>query len=232
MNEIIRKRKSIRKYDLNPLDAGFLEKLQEKIATLIPLYPDIEYSIEIVSKTKGILGVKAPHYLVFGSESKEGDCENIGFIGQQLDLFFSESGMGACWLGVAKSAEKIESQLPHVISMAFGRPAGSLHREYSEFKRKPLNEMSEGNDERLEAARLAPSAVNGQNWYFIAENDKIHCYIKKKNPLLGLIYNKMIRVDMGIALYHIAVGSESFHFVQEKDAPERGGYSYAGTVTS
>jgi len=230
MNETIRKRKSIRKYDLAPLDAAILDTVRGRMAEVRPLYPEIHYSIEIVSKTKGIANIKAPHYLIFGSEEKDGYLENIGFIGQQLDLFFSESGLGSCWLGASKPEEKETSALPHVISMSFGKPAEPLHRTLSEFKRKSLAEISEGIDERLDAARLAPSAVNAQNWYFIAENGKIHCYRKRSNPLLGFIYNKLHCIDMGIAHCHIAEESDSFHFAKEKDIPTRNGLVYMGTV--
>ena len=230
MNEIIRKRKSIRKYDLAALDAATLEKITAQIKNVTPLYPDIRYSVEIVNKTKGPFNIKAPHYLVFGSEEKEGAYENIGFIGQQLDLFLSGAGLGSCWLGASKPEEKEASALPHVICMAFGKPAEPLHRDISGFKRKPLAEISEGTDERLEAARLAPSAVNAQNWYFAAGNGKIQCYRKKTNPLLGFIYDKMHCIDMGIALCHIAEESDGFSFIKEEDAPARKGYVYTGTV--
>jgi len=232
MNEIIRKRKSIQKYDPVMLDADTLEKIQAQIEKIRPLYPEIKYSIEIVNKTKGLFNIKAPHYLIFGSEEKDGALENIGFIGQQLDLFLSKSGLGSCWLGASKPEEKEESALPFVICIAFGKPAEPLHRDISEFKRKSLVEISEGTDERLEAARLAPSAVNAQNWYFIAENDKIHCYRKKANPLLGFIYNKLHCIDMGIALCHIAKESNEFYFIKERDVPVRKGYVYMGTVRS
>jgi nitroreductase len=230
-NEIIGKRKSIRKYDPAKLDAATLEKVREKIKNLTPLYSDIRYSVEIAEKTKGF-GVKAPHYLIFGSENADGANENIGFIGQQMDLFFSEEGLGSCWVGMAKPSEKEESSLPFVICMAFGKPAEPLHRgEISEFKRKPLSAISEGNDDRLEAARLAPSGVNAQNWFFVAENGKIHCYIKKANPILKLVAGKLGGIDMGIALYHIAAESEKFSFAKEENAPERKGCAYAGTVS-
>jgi len=230
MNEIIRKRKSIRKYDLTPLDDATLEKIREQIKNVKPLYPDIRYSIETVSKTKGMFGIKAPYYLIFGSEEKDGAYENIGFTGQQMDLFFSESGLGSCWLGAAKPEEKEIGILPHVISMSFGKPAEPLYRDISEFKRKPLSEISEGTDERLGAARLAPSGVNAQNWYFIAENGKIHCYRKKPNPLLGFMFNKLGCIDIGIALCHIAEESADFKFAKETDAPVRKGCVYMGTV--
>ena len=231
MNDVIRKRKSIRKYDPAPLDVADLDAVQEQIGKVKSLFPDIKYSIRIVSKTKGILNVKAPHYLVFSSEETEGYLENIGFIGQQLDLYFSGSGIGSCWLGVAKPEDKAASDGSHVISMSFGKPVGSLHRELSEFKRKPLASISEGADERLEAARLAPSGINAQNWYFVAENEKIHCYRKKSNNLLGFIYNKLHCIDMGIALCHIAEESNEFSYSIENDAPIRKGLIYMGTVS-
>jgi len=230
MNKTIRKRKSVRKYDLTPLDAATLEKVRVQIENLTPLYPDIRYSIELTNKTKGMFNVKAPHYLIFGSEEKEGAYENIGFIGQQLDLFFSELGLGACWLGAAKPEEKEASTLPYVICMSFGNPAEHVHRELSEFKRKPLSSISEGIDDRLEAARLAPSGMNAQNWYFIAEDDKIYCYRKKPNPLLGFMLNKLGCIDMGIALCHIAEESDSFYCSRETDVPIRKGCIYMCTV--
>jgi nitroreductase len=227
MNKIIRKRKSIRKYDPAPLDSSIIEKVQEQIENIKPLYPDIRYSIEITNKTKGMFNIKAPHYLIFRSEEKDGAYENIGFIGQQLDLFFSESGIGACWLGASKPEEKEASALPRVICMSFGKPAEPLHRDILDFKRKAPADISEGSDERLEAARLAPSGMNAQNWYFIAENAKIHCYRKKS---LLKFMNKLGCIDMGIAVCHIAEESDNFGFAKQADAPDKKKYVYIGTV--
>jgi nitroreductase len=229
MNEIIRKRKSIRKYDLTPLDVSSLETVRVQIEKVKPLYPDIRCSVEIINKTKGMFNIKAPHYLNFSSEDKDGALENIGFIGQQLDLFFSASGLGSCWLGASKPDSKTESDLPPVLGMAFGKPTGSLHRSIAEFKRKPLADISEGTDERIEAARLAPSGMNTQNWYFIADSGKIHCYRKKS--ILGFM-NKLACIDMGIALCHIAEESGDFNFAKEADAPTKKGFVYMGTVRS
>ena len=230
MNEIIRKRKSIRKYNPAPLDSATLDAVREQIGKVKSLYPDIKYSIEIANKTKGMFNIKAPHYLIFRSDEEDGYLENIGFIGQQLDLYMSESGLGACWLGASKPEDKEASALPFVICISFGKPAEKLHRDISEFKRKPLAEICEGTDERLEAARLAPSGVNAQNWYFVAESGKIHCYRKKANPVLGFLYNRLACIDMGIALSHIAAGSDGFSFVKESGIAERKGHIYMGTV--
>jgi hypothetical protein len=132
---------------------------------------------------------------------------------------------------MASPDETADSALPFVICMAFGKPAQALHRSsLSEFKRKDIGEISEGSDERLEAARLAPSATNSQNWYFAAEDGRIRCYRKKPNPILGLKMNKLGCIDMGIALCHIAAESSGFRFAKEDGIPERKGFVYMGTV--
>jgi nitroreductase len=231
VNEIVRKRKSTRKYDHTPLDAATLDAVRSELEMVKPLFPDVKYSIEITNTIKGAFKLKAPHYLVFGSEAKDGACENIGFIGQQLDLYFSANGIGSCWLGLSKPGEDVETNLPYVIAMSFGKPVGSLHRELSDFKRKPLEAISEGNDSRLEAARLAPSGANMQNWYFVAEGEKIHCYLKKPKPLIGMMFDRLSRIDIGIAICHIAQESKNFSFVKQPDALQRKGYEYTGTVT-
>ena len=230
MNKIIRKRKSVRKYEKTRLDSAMLDKISAKIKTLKPLHPDVECHVELVEKTKGPFNIKAPHYLVFLGEKNERSYENAGFIGQQMDLFFSENGIGTCWLGVAKPDEKPEGGDRCIVSMSFGMPAEPLHREVSEFKRKALSEISTGVDERLEAARLAPSGMNRQNWFFIADEGKIHCYFKKPSPLMESMLKRLACIDLGIAIYHIALESENFNFSKLEDAPVKRGFTYAGTV--
>ncbi|MCL2620700.1 MAG: nitroreductase [Defluviitaleaceae bacterium] len=230
MKEAIYKRKSIRKFHMEKLDETTLNNVKAQFAKLKPLHQKMGFSIQIVSKIKGTGSIKAPHYLVFGSEETGGYLENIGFVGQQMDLWFSASGLGSCWLGLSKPGEKEVSALPYVICMAFGKPDEPLYRGHGDFKRKPLNEISEGTDPRLEAARLAPSGLNSQNWHFIADEGKIHCYRKKSNPIKGLFLDKINKIDLGIAINHIAQESDNFAFAKDDNAPERKGLIYTGTV--
>jgi nitroreductase len=227
MFETISQRKSVRKYNLEPLKEEAMENVRELIANVKPLYPDIAYSVAITDKTKGMFNIKAPHYLIFTSEEKKGAAENIGFVGQQLDLKLSAKGYGTCWLGGSKPQDKDSSPLPPMLCMAFGESVGSPHRTHSEFKRKPLAEISSGTDERLEAARLAPSGMNQQNWFFIAENNQIHCYRKKTK--LGFTA-KLAAIDIGIAICHLAMVSDEFSFSAQENVPQKKGFVYVGTV--
>ncbi len=234
--DYIFKRKSTRKYDMTPLKEEQLEEIKAFADKLKPLYKDIkvEYIVANAAEVKNILPIKAPHYFIISSESKEGYLTNVGFMFQQMDLYLSSKGIGTCWLGMAKPIKKINTRLEFVIILAFGKALGSPYRELSEFKRKSLSEISSGEDERLEGARLAPSATNSQHWFFAAKDGKIHAYQKKLNMVQALMYDKMNKVDIGIALCHLYVATEHFGkdfvFTKEEHPKEIEGYIYTGTV--
>lgn len=234
--DFIFKRKSTRKYDMMPLTDGQLAEIKAFADNLKPLYKDIkvEYSIANAEDVKNILPIRAPHYIIISSEKKDAYLTNVGFMFQQMDLFLSSKGLGTCWLGMAKPNKKISTKLEFIIILALGKALDSPHRELSEFKRKALSEISTGTDKRLEAARLAPSATNSQNWFFAAENGKIHTYQKRVNPLKALIYEKINKIDMGIAICHLYYATEhlgkKFVFEKEENPKELKGYTYIGTV--
>ncbi|MBC8060175.1 MAG: nitroreductase [Clostridiaceae bacterium] len=241
--EVIFKRKSIRKYELKPLDIKVQHEIEEFAGAVKPLYEGIKTEIRIVSQgeASGLLSIKAPHYLIITSEKREGYLTNAGYMLQQIDLFLSSRGLGSCYLGLTRPIKVIkkELELEVVMVLAFGNPAEVLHRVHvSEFKRKSLQEITNitAYEQFLEPARLAPSATNSQPWYFTGDNEKIHVYCVKTNLLKALVYEKLNKFDIGIALYHLATAARNFHrgfeFVKEKSAESNPpkGYYYIGTV--
>lgn len=234
LHEFIFKRKSVRKYDDTPLDAETLGKVLAFAEKLKPLSPEIKTSFEITDSVKGVFSIKAPHYFMICSETKCDYLENVGYMWQQMDLYLSSLGLGSCWLGMAKPTAEISTALPLVITLAFGRAKEEPHRDLKGFNRKPPEEISSGSDSRIEAARLAPSATNSQNWFFEATEGMIHVYRKKLNPALEMIYGKMNRIDAGIALCHLryATEQEEREFIYETQVNRvKKGYVYIGTVS-
>ena len=224
--EYIWKRKSTRKYDMTSLETKQLEQITLFANNLKPLYPDIKITCEITSSIKGIFSVKAPHYLIISSEKSNAYLENAGFMFQQMDLFLSSLNLGSCWLGMGKPPASLKTELPHVIAFAFGKAIGTPYRERTEFNRKAIADISIGSDERLDAARVAPSAMNNQNWFFEASNGKIDVYQKK--AIIGVL-EKLNKIDIGIALCHLFIATEhsgkKFVFSKETDK-EKKGYIY------
>ena len=240
---VIFKRKSVRKYELKPLNIKVQLEVEEYVRAVKSLYKNIKTKIRIVSlgEVSGLLSIKAPHYLILTSEKKDGYLTNAGYMLQQVDLFLSSKGIGSCYLGLARPTKVIKKglELDVVMVLAFGNPAEAVHRDdVSGFNRKSLHEITNMTDyeQFLEPARLSPSASNSQPWYFTGENEKIHVYCIRPNFLKAIVYEKLNKFDIGIALYHLAVAARNFdrgfEFIKEKSAessPPKG-YYYIGTV--
>ena len=109
-----------------------------------------------------------------------------------------------------------------VIMLAFGHPKGDrLRQGGKDFKRKAMEQITDRADAKLEPARLAPSAVNSQPWFFTHEGDTVHVWCSKKGS----------RLDAGIALAHLYVANgETFRFFRAENVKEVPGYAYIGSV--
>jgi len=213
--EAIFKRKSVRNYDPTPIDTNRREEISTNLQSIKPLLSGIKTEFKIISPNQVTrkLGNKAPHFIAAFSEAKDAYKVNIGFMLQQMDLQFSATGLGSCWLGIPQPSKDItdSSNLEFIILMAFGNPNETLYRtNASEFKRKSLTEITniEGAHELLEPARLAPSAVNLQNWYFTGNMNAIHAYSFKPNFLRNIVGGSYYPVNMGIALCHLQLAAE------------------------
>ena len=226
LEETIYKRRSIRKYDDNPLEQETLDEIREFIGDIPVLNPDIKWSYEIVGpkNVKTLMRWKAPHYLLIFSEPKQNYLQNIGFIFQQVDLFLQSKGIGACWIGAGspKNYENPNPEHEFVIMLAFGNPVGELYRNNDQFKRKNLDEISDMADERLIPARLAPSAANSQTWYFKHNDDGSYDIYRNRRRLN--LNSRMVnwnKVDIGIALAHLYISNrDTFGFTLDKPHKE------------
>lgn len=239
LNDMIYKRKSVRSYTGVPVEDALLADVNTFIQNMKPLYENIRVRAEILDKdaVKCIFPWTTPQNIAIFTEEKDGALENVGFLFQQLDLYLQSIGLGTCWLGMGRLAEKeaAGSQsdgLQFAMMMAFGYPNGEAQRkDLSEFKRKGLTEIADKLDERLEPARLAPSSVNSQPWYFTHEGDLIHAYCVQKGLLKAKMMGDMNRIDMGIALAHLYVSHpDTFQFVKT-EAPALKGYGYIGSFS-
>jgi len=226
LNEMIYKRKSCRRFTGEPVDGEGIEKILS--FDLKPLYPEIKVRMDIVGRdqVKCICPWTTPQLIAIYSEEAQGYLENVGFLFQQMDLYLQTLGLGVCWLGMGrmnpKTATAVEG-MKFVIMLAFGYPKGDpLRQDRKDFKRKPMEKITDVPDPKLEPARLAPSAVNSQPWYFAHEGENIHVWCSKKGS----------RLDAGIALAHLYVANEdNFRFFKAEHIADLPGHSYIGSVT-
>jgi hypothetical protein len=226
-------RKSCRKYEPQLLPPEILAEMETAIKGFRRLDPAVKLSHRLTGKTKGMLGVKAPHYLIVSGQGKPGELECAGFLFQQLDLWFSAKGIGSVWLGASKDVAKNVTGRD-IITLAFGKPAEPAHRDRDGFKRKPIAEITNApNDSCVQAAHLAPSGINLQPWFFEQADGQTLVYKRKPKPPLSLMY-KLTDLDMGIALCHYALACEKegrgFTFTRRDDLPVMAGYMPFGVI--
>jgi len=226
LKEMICHRKSCRSFTGVAVDTAMLETI--RAFPMKPLYPEIKVRWDIVprNQVKCICPWTTPQLITIYSEETEGWLENIGFLFQQMDLYLQSLGLGVCWLGMGRMNPKkapAAEGMKFVIMLAFGHPKGDqLRHDLRSFKRKTLEQISDQADPRLEPARLAPSAVNSQPWYFTHEGDNIHVYCSSHGS----------RLDAGIALAHLYVANEeTFRFFKTENPSALPGFSYIGSVT-
>lgn len=239
LKEMMTRRKSTRSYTGEAVDAVRMEQIRSFLGQLRPLLPDIRVRWDIVGSddVQCLQPWKTPHFIAVFSQEKDGWRENAGFMFQQADLYIQSLGIGVCWVGLGwltdeyLKAHPLAEDEKFVILLPFGVAKEAPHREASEFKRKALAEISDRPDERLEPVRIAPSAVNGQPWYFVHEGDVLHAYVTHLGPIKKRTHGKYIHVDLGIALAHLYVSSsEGFRYFKAEQPPKQEDYDYVGSV--
>ncbi|MDO5826061.1 MAG: nitroreductase family protein [Methanosphaera sp.] len=233
LEDIIYKRQSIRKYNNQKISDECINSIEEFIDNVKPLYPNINSDYDIVdsANVKTIMNWKAPYYLQIYSQNTENCFKNIGFIYQQVDLYLQGNDIGSCWVGVAKPRKHNHENLKYIITIAFGKSDEDISRSTDEFKRKSLDEISDNYDDKLNVARLAPSAMNSQPWYFTHNNDNTYnIYRKKQNIIKRKLLDKLNQIDIGIALAHLYVANrDSFEYFTNEDYKKLDGYIYEGS---
>lgn len=238
LKEMIYRRKSFRKYRPDPVDGDTIKKIKNFFPQMKPLYPSVRVRAEIVDRenVKCLCPWTTSQVIAVFSEEADGFLENAGFMFQQLDLYLQALGLGTCWLGMGRLDSHARSQkedaLQFVIMLAFGYPKDTYRSSVSQFRRKQLSQISDTEDPQLEPARLAPSSVNSQPWYFTHEDGAIHVYCVKKGMLKTRGFSDMNRIDIGIALAHMYITNpDTFRFFVTDQPEEIRNYGYIGSFT-
>ena len=184
-----------------------LKNIEEYFTKLKPLVDDIKVKIKIVKE--GATCRRGQEYcILFYSEKKENYLQNIGYLGEQLDLYLVSKNIGTLWFGIGKVDEKQYDGLDYVIMIAIAKvdSAEKFRKDMYKSKRKELQEIWNG-DNYLNIAnivRFAPSACNTQPWIVESSERELKVYRYRKQGKRGIMpKDKVIyynQIDIGIFL--------------------------------
>ena len=126
--------------------------------------------------------------------------EKVGYYGEKLVLFAQNLGLNTCWTALTFNKRKVKEILSDgealcmVIALGYGEDQGTPH------KGKTMNDVSDGENapewfsEGVNAALLAPTAVNQQKFRFSYRDGQVH--LRPKG------FGTYLQTDLGIVKYH------------------------------
>jgi hypothetical protein len=213
IQEAIAARHSVRSYLNRPVPGEWMEKLESEIRRC---NAESGLHIQAVWEEPAAFSGFAAHYGKFtgvrnyfamvGPKSAELE-ELCGYYGERLVLLAQTMGLSTCWVagtfgkGAAKTACRIRpgEKLVCVIAVGYGAEPGVPHRS------KPMEALCECRGPMpewfragMDAALLAPTAINQQKFQVILDGDGVAA-----RALLG----PYSRIDLGIVKYHFEIGS-------------------------
>lgn len=208
--ELMKQRHSVRQYKDIAIDSkqrAVLNELIEEINNEAGLHIQIFYDEpqcfdSMMAHYGKFTGVKNYIALV-GKKSPKLD-EILGYYGEKIVLKMQGLGLNSCWVAMTHGKSKAnickgEKQIC-LIAFGYGKTQGVPH------KNKPLQavckdttNMPEWFLSGIEAALLAPTAMNQQKFFFeLSADNKINAVCGKG------FYTKL---DLGIVKYHFEIGS-------------------------
>ena len=184
-----------------------LKDIEEYFNILKPLVEDIKVKIKIV-KDSTTCKRGQEYCILFYSEKKDNYLQNVGYLGEQLDLYLVSKNIGTLWFGIGKVEEKQLDGLDFVIMIAIAKvdSPDKFRKDMYKSKRKELNEIWHG-EEYLNIAnivRYTPSACNTQPWIVESRSDELKVYRYRKTGKRGIMPKDMViyynQIDIGIFL--------------------------------
>lgn len=162
---------------------------------------DNKTEIKILKSSETFLLRNEEYRIMIFSEKKDGYLQNVGYLGEQLDLYLFSKNIGALWYGIYKSDE-IYNGLNYVITIAIAK-VKSYRKDMFKAKRKEIQDMWSGDELNIaNIVRFAPSACNSQPWYVENKSNKLFVYRKSKSGRVGIMPKdasvRFNQIDIGI----------------------------------
>lgn len=209
--EAMEARHSVRQYTEKPLGEEVLSALQSEIAAC---NQESGLHIQLVTNEPKAFDGFMAHYGKFsgvtdyiamiGKKGADLD-EKCGYYGERLVLKAQQLGLNTCWVAMTYSKIKTAfsvsqgEKLCVVIALGYGKTQGTAHKSKSiEEVSRAEGQVPDWFRQGVEAALLAPTAMNQQKFLFTLEGDQVSAKAGRG------FYSK---VDLGIVKYHFEIGA-------------------------
>ena len=213
--ELMKNRHSVRSYTDKKIEGKVKENLE---AFIQQCNREGDLHMQLIVDEPKCFSTMMAHYgkfsnvknyiAVVGKKSADLD-ERCGYYGEKVVLHAQSLGLNTCWVALtfskSKAVFKVDEgeKLCLVIALGYGETAGVSHKSKSVQDVSDAHEMPQWFKKGVEAALLAPTAMNQQKFTFHLDGNELHA-----KAGLGLYSN----IDLGIVKYHFEAiaGKENF----------------------
>lgn len=214
--EAIKNRHSVRSYSERKIEGDVKDKLQQMI---IDCNKESGLNIQLVLDEPKAFDNFIMHYGRFSGVcnyialvgAKTDDLEEkCGYFGEKIVIYAQMLGLKTCWVGVGYNKTQnaftvgANEKLCLMIAIGYGNEQGKAH------KSKTFEQVCRVNGtvpdwfrRGVEAALLAPTAMNQQQFRFSLDGNKV-------SVKAGIGF--FSKVDLGIAKYHFEAGAGKENF--------------------
>lgn len=213
--DLIRARHSVRQYESKPIPQALRKELDACAAELNrqgSLHMQIIYNEPACFQSRmahyGRFENCANYIALVGQKALDLD-ERCGYYGEKLVLKAQALGLNTCWVALTHGKSKAvladgETEVI-LISLGYGKTQGSPRKSKSAAEVSNLGDDAPHWFRRgVEAALLAPTAVNQQKFKLIRDGSTVTA----KAGLIG----PCLKIDLGIVKCHFELGAGTDHF--------------------
>lgn len=209
--EAMKARHAVRSYQEKEIEETAVQALKEEIVrcngagslSIQLILKDDRVFQGLMAHYGGFRGVS--NYIALVGPADEETEEKLGYYGEHLALMAQQLGLNTCWVaatykkGRCRAVVRDGERLVCVLALGYGTTQGKPHKskEMSQLCRTG-KDMPEWFKKGMEAAMLAPTAMNKQNFLISLDGDTVTYEIKK---------GKYSSVDLGIVKYHFQTGA-------------------------
>ena len=218
LQEAIVARHSVRQYQEKPIEK---EKIEQLRAAVAEANADGRLHLQLVIDEPEAFAHGMAKYGKFSGISnyialvcRKGEDEMLGYHGERIVLLAQTLGLNSCWVGLTFSKQPgrytiADGEKMHgVIALGYGANQGVQHPQKPvEGFYKAASEVPEWFKRGMEAALLAPTAMNMQKFEFELLPDG-RVAARTRFALVGTY----LKIDLGIAKCHFELGAGKDNF--------------------
>lgn len=214
MKEAMKQRHMVRKYTDQKLSKEDIQKINNRLEEInqkhnLSMKLMVNNSEGVNAIFKLILARGVQNYIILAGDNKDSLGEDLGYFGADIMLYAQTLGLNTWWVGGTYNRSVAQfvnnKKVIGIIAIGYGQTQGVQHKLRSPNDVSLYDgEMPQWFVDGVEAALLAPTALNKQDFMVTGHNNKVKIECSK---------SIFAEANLGLVKYHFELGAGKNNFM-------------------